>query len=296
MKRGLYMLALTAILFFSLANAALASSSEKITFQVGKNSYWADGRTVPMDAATFMENNRVYVPVRYLALSLGVDDDKIYWSPSEMTVTLEKGNIAVVMSVGKNLILVNGRAEEMDVAPVLKSGRVYLPARYLAEALGYKVGWDGGSRTVGIDLRETEQAAGRPSVNGSPVFRGKINGALDLLMEKAPLSWEIVAGNLLAISEHDRSGADVAGRVFNVGPATAASDIIWLASVIVHDAYHVQQYREGRIFHGEEAEAEAVAKQRRALVELGAPSNLIEYLDNSLSTKFWDVEYQNRNW
>jgi hypothetical protein len=34
----------------------------------------------------------------------------------------------------------------MDVAPVIKEGRTYLPARYVAEALGYRVDWDGASK------------------------------------------------------------------------------------------------------------------------------------------------------
>ena len=36
----------------------------------------------------------------------------------------------------------------MDTVPVIKNGRTFLPARYVAEALGYKVDWDGNSQKV----------------------------------------------------------------------------------------------------------------------------------------------------
>ena len=36
----------------------------------------------------------------------------------------------------------------MDTVPVVKDGRTYAPARYLAEAFGYDVGWNGATSTV----------------------------------------------------------------------------------------------------------------------------------------------------
>jgi hypothetical protein len=36
----------------------------------------------------------------------------------------------------------------MDAAAVLKDGRVYVPLRYIAEALGASAEWDGATRTV----------------------------------------------------------------------------------------------------------------------------------------------------
>ncbi|HHW42522.1 MAG TPA: metallophosphoesterase [Desulfotomaculum sp.] len=38
----------------------------------------------------------------------------------------------------------------MDVAPVIREGRTYLPARFVAEAFSYEVGWDGGRQAVMI--------------------------------------------------------------------------------------------------------------------------------------------------
>jgi hypothetical protein len=39
----------------------------------------------------------------------------------------------------------------MDVAPMIRDGRTYLPARYVAEAFGCTVTWDPVGRTVTIE-------------------------------------------------------------------------------------------------------------------------------------------------
>ena len=44
--------------------------------------------------------------------------------------------------IGSTLLTVNGKTEMMDQTPVIKSGRTYLPARWVANALGYQVDWD----------------------------------------------------------------------------------------------------------------------------------------------------------
>ncbi|NLG32310.1 MAG: copper amine oxidase N-terminal domain-containing protein, partial [Syntrophomonadaceae bacterium] len=49
---------------------------------------------------------------------------------------------------GSTTITVNGEAQTMDVAPEIVNNRTMLPARYVAEGLGYTVGWDPGTKTV----------------------------------------------------------------------------------------------------------------------------------------------------
>jgi hypothetical protein len=43
---------------------------------------------------------------------------------------------------------INGESMYLDVALVIREGRAYLPARFVSEALGYRVDWDDISRTA----------------------------------------------------------------------------------------------------------------------------------------------------
>ena len=116
------------LIVFVFALPALAVPAHRAVFVIGQNSYTADGQEKTMDAAPFIENGRTYVPVRYLALTLGVKDSDIAWDEKTGTVTLRLND---VMIVGSRTLLVNGLTEAMDVAPLIKNGRTYVFARPL---------------------------------------------------------------------------------------------------------------------------------------------------------------------
>jgi len=132
-----------------------APAAREIRFRVGVRDYVeADGkqrRVKQVDAAPFIANGRTYVPVRYLALALGVPEEGISWSPSTQVVTLRTNAQELTLTIGRAIMSVNGTARPpMDVAPLLRDGRVYMPARYVAEAFGFRVRWEESSQTVVI--------------------------------------------------------------------------------------------------------------------------------------------------
>lgn len=119
------------------------NNKNRVVFPVGKGEYFLNDKTpgIKMDAVSFMENDRTYVPVRYLANALGITDDHILWEDAAQVVTLESDKLKVKLTVGQKGVDVNGQVTPTDVAPLLRSGRTYLPARFVAEALGFKVDW-----------------------------------------------------------------------------------------------------------------------------------------------------------
>lgn len=126
---------------------------KSVVFAIGMDEYFINGQTpgVKMDAKAFIENDRTYVPVRYLAYALGLAPGDVAWDNDKQKATLTKGGTVLEMTIGKAEVITNGQANAIDVAPVLKSEptwRTYLPARYVAEGLGYQVDWDTNTRTV----------------------------------------------------------------------------------------------------------------------------------------------------
>ena len=91
-----------------------------------------------------------FVPIRYLAYGLGVAEEGISWEGQTSTATLKKGETEVELAIGSQEIIINGSAKAMDVAPILHEGRTFLPARFVAEALGYQVDWIGARSIVSV--------------------------------------------------------------------------------------------------------------------------------------------------
>ena len=130
---------------------------KSVLFAIGVNKYYVDGKPngVVMDAKPFIQSGRTFMPIRYLSNALGVEDRNIFWDGSVKKVTLMARN-RVEMTVENPAISVKAPGEErsslkiIDVSPILKAeeGRTYLPARYIAEALGYEVSWDEATETV----------------------------------------------------------------------------------------------------------------------------------------------------
>ena len=101
-----------------------------------------------MNAIPFLQNGRSFVPVRYLALALGVPENAIIWDDSTQSVKLTKNDVTVEVSTKNNRIIISGKTAEMDITPLNQEGHIYLPARFIAEAFGFRVDWNQARQTI----------------------------------------------------------------------------------------------------------------------------------------------------
>ena len=121
-----------------------------------------NGDIITSDVPPFIQNDRTMVPVRFISEALGAEPA---WDPetSIVTITAADGTVISLKNGDMNMeITKDGETKivVMDVATIIKEGRTFIPARFIAEALGLTVGWDGPTRTVllvsGADLTLTD--------------------------------------------------------------------------------------------------------------------------------------------
>lgn len=122
------------------ASKPSAPAPQKITIIV-------NGKEVVSDVAPYITEGRTMVPYRFVAEALGC---KVDWDGGTSKVTATKGNNVVWMVIGMKAININGSDKSIDVAPVLKNDRTFVPVRFMSEALGYKVEWNDSTNTVYI--------------------------------------------------------------------------------------------------------------------------------------------------
>ena len=81
--------------------------------------------------------------------------------------------VELKMTLGKTDYTVNGETKTMDVAPIIRNDRTMLPVRYVAEALGAEIAWDGATSTATLKTADTELritvGASEALVNGKAV-------------------------------------------------------------------------------------------------------------------------------
>ena len=81
--------------------------------------------------------------------------------------------VELKMTLGKTTYMVNGGQKTMDVAPIVRNDRTMLPVRYVAEALGAEIAWDGATSTATVKTADTEiritVGATTATVNGQSV-------------------------------------------------------------------------------------------------------------------------------
>lgn len=103
------------------------------------------------DCEPFIQDGRTLVPLRAIFTALGAD---ISWNADTKTVTSQKDNTTVKLTIGEGVMYKNGEAEEIDVpAQITDSGRTVVPVRAVAQSFGASVTWDGNTQTVIITTK-----------------------------------------------------------------------------------------------------------------------------------------------
>jgi Leucine-rich repeat (LRR) protein len=93
----------------------------------------------------FIENGRVVAPARAI---LEYFDFVLTWDNDSKTVTAGREGLNITIPTQHKTATINNNNIELDVAGIIKEGRIYVPLRFLAEAINLKVDWDADEKTV----------------------------------------------------------------------------------------------------------------------------------------------------
>ena len=131
----------------------LVLSSATLTFaNENEISVYVEGQKVSFDVPPQTINDRTMVPIRAIFEVMGAT---VNWDNATQTAICTKDNTVVKMTLNSKTEYINDVPYEMDVAPVIVDNRTLAPARYVAEAFGYFVNWDGNTKSVLINKTST---------------------------------------------------------------------------------------------------------------------------------------------
>ncbi|WP_036635740.1 copper amine oxidase N-terminal domain-containing protein [Paenibacillus massiliensis] len=145
LKKKLSLALMSALMLFGVA--ASVSAAQKVNVQV-------DGKNVIFpDAKPYVEQNRVLIPVRFVSESLGAKVDykkETTGNKVNRTIVITQADKTVHMNVNSDKVLVGDKIITLDVPARLQQERVYVPLRFVSEALGASVDWNSSKSLVSI--------------------------------------------------------------------------------------------------------------------------------------------------
>lgn len=140
MKNNLKYIVITTLITASLIELVTEGSAAVNSVQVSIN-----GVKENYAQPAFQQNGHTLVPLRGIFESLGVE---VAWDGATLTVTATKGSTTIILTLDKDLASVNGKSIKLSAKAQSINGSTMVPLRFVSEALGAKVEWDGPTKTA----------------------------------------------------------------------------------------------------------------------------------------------------
>ena len=151
MKRHLFFIAITLLSVILLAGYTGFATTNVIKI----NDVTAE---IPEGMGQIRErDDRTFVPLRFVSEFL---QNEVWYMENSKYATVSSDQAVILVQDGNENLFITSKLTgqsttlKMDTSAYIDEveGRMYLPIRFLAEAIGYDVGWDEATETVTLDI------------------------------------------------------------------------------------------------------------------------------------------------
>lgn len=129
------------------AAAGNPGQSVQVQMQVGQTMAQVNGQEVSLAVPPVIQEGTTLVPLRFVAEALG---GEVGWDEASRSITVTRGRTTVQMTADQPTARVNGAAAILAVPPQIVSGTTLVPLRFIAEALGFKVGFVAETQAISL--------------------------------------------------------------------------------------------------------------------------------------------------
>lgn|GEM_PF-4498234 len=108
---------------------------------------FVNGQKISFPVAPILQGGTTIVPLREIFEALGAT---VAWEQATKTVTAKKGKTTIKLTIGKRQALKNNQSIALGSPAQIIQGKTFVPLRFVSEALGAKVVWDGKTQIIQI--------------------------------------------------------------------------------------------------------------------------------------------------
>lgn len=113
---------------------------------------YIDQTKITYDVPPQVKDSRTLVPIRKTFENL---DANVKWNSKDNSITIVKEHTTLKLTLNKKTVWKNGKSTTIDVPVIAKDNRTFVPIRFIADSLGYKVKWNNSTRSVLISSTDS---------------------------------------------------------------------------------------------------------------------------------------------
>ena len=129
------------------------SFTTKVVVPVGESYLISGENKVTIDVPAYINaNGYTMLPLRAVAVALGINSNNVLWDQSTRTATIMYGSKIINMTLGQKVVYVNGAMIPATAAVEITNDRMFLGLRDLGNALGVTdITWDAATKTATLN-------------------------------------------------------------------------------------------------------------------------------------------------
>ncbi|PQP84221.1 hypothetical protein C0Q44_06425 [Paenibacillus sp. PCH8] len=111
----------------------------------GSTTAYVGDRAYTLDAAPFIDEGRTYVPLRFVSEQLNAS---VNWNSGTREAVITQNGKTIRWSVGNKQVIVDDALAINDAPLLMKSGKAFVPVRFISEQFNTTVAYIGSSKTT----------------------------------------------------------------------------------------------------------------------------------------------------
>jgi copper amine oxidase-like protein len=172
----------------ALAAASLLAAVAIPAFAAGPVTVTVNGQPANLNPPPTERAGRVFVPLRGVFEQLGAS---VVYQSGIINATGRGHNIS--LKIGSQQATVDGQQQNVDVAPFIIGASTYVPLRFVSQALGATVNYDGANRVVALNTNGAAYVPPNQTITPVPAANNQGGGGAITLTNEQPARGATVA-------------------------------------------------------------------------------------------------------
>ncbi|MGG4142235.1 copper amine oxidase N-terminal domain-containing protein [Paenibacillus algorifonticola] len=132
-------------IFLMLAMVMVLATPLQTYAEKSQLKWVVNGNEVTFSPAPIIDKGTVYVPLLPIFEKLGFS---VTWNAADRVVSAKRGTMTVTYYVDGSFIVINGATYAARIESMTVKKQLFIPVRLISEAVGARIEWDAGKKTV----------------------------------------------------------------------------------------------------------------------------------------------------